>query len=915
MMFRLIVGFAALPLLAQPGPEFFETKIRPVLAANCYACHGAKMRLSGLDLSTAAAFAKGGERGSLVDRANTENSLLLKAISYLGDFKMPPIGKLKPDEIENITAWVKSGAAWPGGNAVEPQPTQTVAKYNFTKAQKAFWSFQPIKDSTPPEVKDTAWVKSPIDRFILSELEKKNLKPAHAADKLTLLRRVTYDLTGMPPTREEIEAFLADKSAAAFASVVDRLLASPRYGERWGRHWLDVARYADSAGDDDDNLYPYAYKYRDWVIDAFNKDMPFDRMVRLQIAGDLIPADTPGEVNTTGIIATGFIALGQKPLTEQNKPQMLYDIADEQLDTTGRALMGLTLGCARCHDHKFDPIPTADYYSMASMFHDTRTIDIVDKLVSTILLVPLAPKDVTARYRQHEDRIKSKTLQMDAVIEQAAEARTDRLMAQTAQYMIAAERNQKPSDLDAALLDRWTKYLKPSGEVRPHLIKWNEAVASGKAQAAAVEYQHALETRATAWWKTMAEWRESVRVAANKGTLPPEAPKFEGGEDRFFFETCLDGKGPFTLPEKDPEKLLDAEVQTKVTEFQSEIAELKKASPPELPLSCGVEEGIPQEARILIRGNVASKGAAVPRQFLQIIAGESQTPIRQGTGRLEMAQWLTSPDHPLTARVIANRIWQNHFGEGIVRTPNNYGRTGELPTHPELLDFLARRFMQSGWSFKAMHRMLLLSSTYQMSSQTTPEAHEIDPANRLFSRANRRRLDFEEIRDSLLSYSGELDSTMGGVPDPGQSVDWRKAGAYISANKEPLLSVRRSVYLPLRRSRMPSLLTLLDFGDATTPGEGRARTNTAPQALFMMNSEYVTERSRLLSESLKRETSDESRVNAAYLFITGRPAESEQTLAAIEYIAGVHTKTGDAAAAWQSFCRALLVSNAFLYVD
>jgi mono/diheme cytochrome c family protein len=920
LMLRLripvIFGLATMPLLGQQGPEFFETKIRPVLAENCYACHGAKMHIAGLDLSTAASFAKGGERGSLVDHASPDKSLLLTAVSYLGDFKMPPKGKLKPEQIENLSAWVKGGAAWPGGS-VAPQPTQTVAKYRFTKEQREFWAFQPIRDPALPAVTNTAWVKSPIDRFILSELEKKALAPAPPADKPTLLRRVTYDLTGMPPTREEIAEFLADKSPNAFAKVVDRLLASPRYGERWGRHWLDVARYADSAGDDDDNLYPYAYKYRDWVIDAFNKDMPFDRMVRLQIAGDLLPADKPGEVNTEGIIATGFIALGQKPLTEQNKPQMLYDIADEQLDTTGRALMGLTLGCARCHDHKFDPIPTADYYSMASMFHATRTLDIVDKLVSTVLMVPLAPKDVTSRYREHEDRIKSKTLQMDAVVGKAGEARADGLIAQAAAYMVAAARNEKPAGLDSDLIDRWAKYLTPGNEVRPHLIKWNEAVAGGKAdviEASAKEYQHALETRAASWWKTMAEWRESVRASAEKGTLPPEAPKFEGGEDRFFFETTLE-KGPFALPDKNPEKVLNADVQAKVAAFQVDVDALKKASPPELPLSCGVEEGIPGEARILIRGNVASKGAVVPRQFLQIIAGENQTPVKNGSGRLEMAEWLTSANHPLTARVIANRIWQNHFGEGIVRTPNNYGRTGEPPTHPELLDYLARQFMQSGWSFKTMHRLLLLSSTYQMSSQTSNEAHEIDAPNRLFSRANRRRLDFEEIRDSLLFYSGELDMTMGGVPDPGKGVDWRKAGAYISANKEPQISVRRSVYLPLRRSRMPSLLTLLDFGDATTPGEGRARTNTAPQALFMMNSEYVGERARLLGESLKRESSDNARVTAAYLSITGRDADRTQINTALEYIAGLQSKTGDTAAAWQSFCRALLVSNAFLYVD
>ena len=909
----LVFSFIAFRLAAQSSPDFFESKIRPVLAANCFSCHASAVHLSGLDLSTAAGFAKGGERGALIDRSSPEKSRLVQAIGYSGDLKMPPSGKLPAEQIRDLTAWVGAGAPWPAG-PVAAQPAPAVSGYKFTREQKAFWAWQPIRHPEPPVVKNEAWVKSPVDRFILSELEKKALAPAPPAGKAELLRRVTYDLTGLPPTRQEVERFLSDRSADAYAKVVDRLLASPRYGEQWGRHWLDVARYADSAGDDDDNLYPYAYRYRDWVIGAFNSDMPFDRMVRLQIAGDLLPPDKPEGVNTEGIVATGFIALGQKPLTEQNKPMMLYDIADEQLDTTGRALMGLTLGCARCHDHKFDPIPTADYYSMASIFHDTRTIDVVDKLVSTVLFEPLAPKDVAARYRRQQDRVKSKSLEIEAAVEESDEGRTRELISRTVEYMMAAGKDAKPAGLDPRRLELWTQYLKPTGDVRPHLERWYAAVATGRPESveqAAREYRQALEARAAEWWRTLEDWRAAVRSAAAKEELPPEQPKFEGGSDRFFFETCLE-KGPFA-PEKGAP--LGSELEARVAPLRAQLETLQKALPPELPMACGVEEGRRSQPRVLIRGNVASPGEAVPKQFLRIIAGERQKPIENGSGRLELAQWLTSPDHPLVARVIANRIWQYHFGEGIVRTPNNFGRTGEAPTHPELLDYLARRFMESGWSFKAMHRLLLLSNAYQMSSQVSRQAHELDPGNRLFSRAARRRLAFEEIRDTLLSLSGDLDLTMGGPPDSGKGVDWRKSGAYFSANKEPEASVRRSIYLPVRRSRIPSVLTLFDFGDATTPGEGRAATNTAPQALFLMNSPYVTERSRAIAEKLASEAGDARRASAAYLSIAGKPPDPAQIREAAGYISELKARRVEGPAAWQSFCRALLLSNAFLYVD
>src|SRR5579859_149233 len=470
----VLLGVLRLAAQSVTPADFFETRVRPVLANNCFVCHNAKLKTAGLDLSSAAGFRQGPASGLLISEKEPEQSKLLQVLSYQGGIKMPPMGKLSDQQIADITAWVRMGAPWPNIPSLDAEPK--TSGYQFTAEQRAFWSFQPVKDYPVPVVKNGAWPKSPIDNFILAKLEEKRLDPASPADKLTLLRRATFDLTGLPPTSKEIDDFLSDRSTDAFAKVVDRLLASPRYGERWGRHWLDVARYADSTGADEDIRYPYAWRYRDYVIDAFNRDLPYDQFMIEQLAGDLLPAAKAGEVNRRGIVATGFLAIGLKLLAEQDKPKMVYDMVDEQLDTTTRAFMGLTVACARCHDHKFDPIPTRDYYSLASIFASTKSLSKVEGTVSQIYFAPLVPKDVYDRYEHHQRRIKDKDLEIEQVVTAEATNFAAGLAPHLAEYMIASldyERRPRAQEnvcidefaarrkLDGAVLERWINYLGP----------------------------------------------------------------------------------------------------------------------------------------------------------------------------------------------------------------------------------------------------------------------------------------------------------------------------------------------------------------------------------------------------------------------------------------------------------------------
>ena len=919
--------------LQNPTPEqteFFEKKIRPILTANCQQCHNANKKTAGLDLSTAEGFMHGGRSGTaLINKAEPEASFLLKAISYEGELKMPPTGKMKDEDIATLTAWVKLGAPYPGAvTTAATAAAKASSVRGFTEAEKKFWAFQPIQKLTPPQVKNPAWVKSPLDNFILAKLEEKNLTPAPPADKLTLLRRATFDLTGLPPTEAEMKEFLADNSPDSFKKVVERLLASPRYGEKWGRNWLDVARYADSTGNDEDHRYPYAYKYRDYVIEAFNQDLPYDQFVREQVAGDLLPAPDGSEVNRRGIIATGFLALGAKAIAQQDKQKMLYDVYDEQVDVTSKAFMGLTMACARCHNHKFDPILTKDYYAMIGMFASTKSFSNAESHVSVPLEKPLVPKAEFAKYTAAKKALAEKIKRINLALGEITDEVKNKIVKQhctsLANYMIAArqvyqggakiEAVAKQSNLNEGLLKKWVEYLQPSDKVRGYLKEWDEAPAE-KISAVAQGYQARFQKLFDEYNEQVAKWRPTYQKALAENKSLPEKPKFEAGDDRFFNDVYFGG-GPFSVSDKD-QKNFSTEQWAMIEKLHKENGELKKTMPAEPEMACAIEEGEAARQTVFVRGDYNNHGEEAPRSFPAILANYDTKPQFQGSGRLQLAEWLTRPENPLPSRVMVNRLWHWHFGEGIVRTPDNFGKMGERPSHPELLDFLAQEFVQKGYSIKAMHRMMMLSSTYQMASDN-PAAVEADQDNRLLSRFSRRRLTIEEMRDGILAIDGTIDLAMGGTLQTGRGTDGENNQGRLSLNPEKLK--RRSVYIPLRRANLPTLLNLFDFGDATTMTGKRQLTNVSTQALFWLNSEFLTEASNAVAKQVwgVAASGNAPRIANAYLLILNRQAAPEEIEGAVKYIEGFKQKVkGEKAeaAAWQSFCRILMSSNDFIYVD
>ena len=946
----VLSGIAALALgassLAAQTPdqvEFFEKKVRPVLEQNCKACHSAQLKTAELDLSSAEGFVRGGQSGPLVSLDNPASSRLLQAIGFEEKLKMPPTGKLTENEIADLTEWVKMGAPWPGAAAIlakqadKKSPT-IESPPKFTNEQKNFWAFQPMLDPELPAVADNGWEQSPIDRFILAKLEEKGIQPSSPADKMTLLRRASFDLTGLPPTEEEITEFLADDSPGAFKKVVNRLLDSPRYGEHWGRHWLDVARYADSTGNDEDHRYPYAWRYRDYVIQAFNDDLPYDQFVREQIAGDLLPSGDAEGINRRGIVATGLLALGPKAVAQQDKKKMLYDVYDEQLDVVSKAFLGLTVTCARCHDHKFDPILQRDYYALTGIFASTRSFSDAQTHVSKLLFKPLVDPRIYEAYKDHKEQRFYARFDIEDLVAGGADKHNDSVYPLLKDYMMSAREIiedgasaavlAKQKQLDEVMLDRWVGYLKPGNESAKHLDDWRQATKRDLDKVAGA-YQKRFDERTEKWRKDLEKWRKTVKQMVKEANMPPPPkPKFREQIDAFYHDVIFKENGPFYLSEEQQEETLTSESRAKLAELRATLKELEETALPEPPMACAVEEGEIVDQRLHIRGDHNNPGEQVPKGFPVILGGLDQPAIAEGSGRLALANWLTQPDHPLTARVMVNRIWQWHFGEGIVTTPSNFGTTGTLPTHPELLDLLARHFVRSGWSVKAMHRLMMLSSSYQASSAAAEEQNRLDPENRLLSHFNRRRLNVEETHDGLLAMEGKLDLTMGGTIQAGVGTDGENSSQRLSVNPEQV--TRRMVYVPLRRANLPTLLNLFDFGDATTTSGKRSNTNVAPQALFMMNSEFVAERAKNLAERLLAERSpaahsanhetlsDSRRVERAYRITLNREADPGEIDSALTYVSSLKNKFQDSISgtdAWQSFCHILLASNDFIYVD
>jgi hypothetical protein len=786
---------AAGEFVREPSPDqiaFFEAKIRPVLVDSCYECHsaGASKIKGGLVLDTAAGVREGGYTGAAIAPGDPEASLLVQAVRHASeDLAMPPKKKLPAHAIADFEAWVRMGA--PDPRADEAAVGATAKKKNEIDWAKAreWWAFRPIARPAPPAVRDTRWPANEIDRFVLAKLEAASLAPAADADQRTLLRRVTFDLTGLPPTPDETTAFLADKSADAFARVVDRLLASPRYGERWGRHWLDVVRYADTAGDNSDYPIPQIHRYRDWVIAAFNRDQPYDEFVRDQLAGDLRGGATLAERHDR-LVATGYLANARRFGSRvDDYPQHLT--IEDTIDNLGRSFLGLTVSCARCHDHKFDPIEARDYYALYGIFNGTRYpwpgIELDKRQRDFVPLVP--PDDLTA----------------------AVAAMTARQAEQT-----------RLSKETGKLRDREKDTPEPEKAALKDLIK----------QAEQAEKQHA------------------------KHALP--------------FELAY------------------------------AVAEAAKAA----------------DVPVQLRGDPAKPGEIVPRRFPTVLGGAALPAGAAASGRAQLAEWILAPENPLAARVMANRIWQHHFGRGLVPTPNDFGKQGKPPTHPELLDWLATRFREGGWSVKALHRLIVLSRTYRLASARSADAIARDPGNELLAGYPRRRLEAEAIRDAMLALGGNLDLTPAGAHPFPPAHEWK----FTQHNpfKAVYASNRRSVYLMTQRIQRHPYLAIFDGADPSTSTPVRPASTTPLQALFLLNDTFVHAQAGLLAEKLiAHAPADAARIARAYELLFARRPAAEERAAAEKFLAGARAQLGadGEAEAWRAYARVLFRLNEFVTID
>ncbi len=777
-----LAGTAAAQEAEPEGVAFFEKKIRPVLVSRCYKCHSleAEKVKGGLLADSREGLLKGGNSGPAIVPGKPEESLLVKAIRGTDDdMKMPPKGELLPaHEVADFEAWIRRGA--PDPRKADVRAAAARKELDLVEARK-FWSFRPVAD--PPVPPGAA---HPVDAFLEAKLRERGLRAAGPADRATLLRRATFDLTGLPPTPAELEAFLADDSLGAFERVVERLLASGAYGERWGRHWLDLVRYADSAGDSSDFPIPQAVRYRDWVIRAFNEDKPYDRFLREQVAGDLLPAESE-EARRDQVVATGYLAMARR---FGIRPESFHHLTiEDTIDNLGRTVLGLTLSCARCHDHKFDPIPTDDYYALYGIFQSTR--------------YPY-PGSETTKYQK--DFVPLAT----------------------------------PDEVEAALRPR------------------RERLAAFEAEV-----------------KRLEEKRDSALAKAKK--------------------------------ERDAFAMQPLPVET----------------------AYAVGEGVPRDAHVHIKGDPDKPGPEVPRRFLQVLGGQSLPAGAGGSGRRELAGWLTDPANPLTARVMANRIWQHHFGRGLVPTPSDFGKQGRPPSHPELLDFLARRFVTDGastplgmnWSVKAVHRLLMGSEAYRRAS--TGGAVE-DPENELLSRFPRRRLSAEEIRDSMLALGGDLEPGPGGPHPfpPSPKWDYSQARPF-TADYAAYEHRRRTVYWMTQRLKKRTFMEIFDGPDpgATTPV--RAATTTPLQALFAMNDPFAHERAhRLAARLIAARPDDARRLELVYLLVFSRPPRAEERAEGEAYLRETRAalsaqglpESGRSQAAWASLCRVFLASNEFMFV-
>ena len=776
----LLPFFLTAVLKAQTGDgiDYFENKVRPLLVAKCYGCHNGKLAkpMGALRVDTKEGLLHGGGSGApAVVPGNVAESLMIAAVRGANkDLRMPPGKPLDQADIDVLIAWVKMGAPDPRTDPTAA-PVAAVSSYDWEKVKK-HWAFQPVKDPAPPAVTAVEWNRTEVDRFIKAKLDARGLKPLGLASKLALIRRATYDLTGLPPAPADVDAFFADTSAGAFEKVVDRLLASQHYGERWGRHWLDVVRYSDTAGDNADFPVPSMYRYRNFVIESFNMDKPYDRFIQEQFAGDLMPAKD-NEDRQQKLIATGYLANARR---FGSRAKEMYLTIDDTIDNLGKGVLGLSVGCARCHDHKFDPIPNKDYYALFGIFQSTR-------------------------------------------------------------------------------------YAHPGTEIYPHTYGF-AALGSSEQELQLKDFETRLSDL-------------DNRIEDAKSGKLKDVPK---------------------------EKMKDAENEAKAN------VRAISAKYPNVPKAYAVSDGPGADARVLIKGDPAMPGPSVPRGFLTVLGGEKLPASEKGSGRAELAGWLTDAKNPLTARVIVNRVWAWHFGQGIVATPDDFGARGEAPSNPELLDYLATRFVEDGWSFKKLHKRIMLSRAYRMASGTDDANMVKDSRNAYQWKFNRRRLEAEEIRDSLLAVSGNLDPAKGGEHPFPPEMEWRYSQHKpFIANYE---TNKRAVYLMQQRIRKQPFLDLFDGGDPNSETGVRPVSTTALQALFTMNDPFFhTQAGTLAAKAEAAGKNDAARLRFAYRTLFGRVPSPEETKDSFAFLK--QEVASAPAEKWASLLRVLMSTNEFLTLD
>jgi len=891
--------------------QFFEREVRPILVEKCLSCHGAKKQEGKLRLDSRAAVLQGGAGGPAAIAGQPQASRLVNAIRYGDELQMPPDEQLEDREIAAMTRWVELQLPWPANLpllASRPDASET------------HWAFQAVREPEIPKLEADDWSRTAIDRLVLAKLRAASVLPSEPATRDMLIRRATFDLTGLPPTPDEITAFVNDDSPNAFETLIDRLLASPRYGERWARHWLDVARYADNKGYVffEDKKYPWAYTYRDYVIRALNDDVPYDRFVREQLAADQL--DLGGEKRP--LTAMGFLTLGGHFMNNT------HDIMDDRIDVVTRGLMGLTVTCARCHDHKYDPILQADYYSLYGVFRSS-----FEPTVPPLFETPPA----TDEYRAFAEELAKREKELvDFVTTKHRELVTD-ARTRIAEYLMAAHarRGLPPADdfmlltdkgeLNPTMILRWQKYLEHPQ--RPHDRVW----AAWRALAALPAVEFAGAAHDIVDGIDAREINSLVREA-----LLSERPQTIEGAARLYakllvsvnekwlaaVEAASEAQPRVALDDPDEEELRhvlygpDAPPDAPLAldwgflslfpdrPTQGEYQKLIKAVEEWSATGAGAparamvlyDDTNPHEPRIFKRGNPNQLGDAVPRQFPQFFAAQ-QDPFHVGSGRLELAEAIVDANNPLTARVIVNRIWSHHFGHGLVRTPSDFGLRSDPPSHPELLDYLAATFVEEGWSIKTLHRQIMTSSVYRQSSVDREDGLRVDPENRLLWKMNRRRLDFESMRDAVLAVSDNLTTEL-----YGPALD-----LFGNNQSHP----RRTIYGFIDRMDVSPLLTTFDFPNPIASSPQRDSTTVPPQALYLMNNQFAADAAmRLAKHLLPTSTDSNGRIIRAYEVLFGRQPTAHELASALDFIGSEANE-----ATLSAYLHSLLMTNEFTFID